>query len=158
MKEKLINPKMYKAKDMWAYFKKTTPKVAVKYTYDTYKEVISRYNKMVEDEILRGTTVSIGNKLGSFRIKKIKRLNVMNNGRIRGRGIDWHKMKELKKQGINKYVFFTSPYYYMHSWRKGAIGNKSVYSFIPTKGPDGNVKRLAHLLTTDTFAELNFSE
>jgi len=157
MSQKLINKKMYKANDMWDLFRKEYPKLAEKYNYKIFKEVISRFNVYAEEEILDGGSVNLGNGVGSLYIKRVKRKNVfLKTGKMSPRSIDWKKTKELRKKGINKIVYFMTPYYCMHSWRKGLVKNKSVYSFIPTKGPNGNTRKLSRLLVENPLHELNY--
>ena len=121
--------------------------------YKIYKETICRFNKIMVEKILDGHTLYMGNKLGEIRIRKVRR----NPDRPT---IDWGETNKLKKQGINRYVYFTDDWWYRWYWRKrnAQVKNKSVYSFRPTRGGTGNMRRLSNLLTTDEFAKLKFKE
>lgn len=147
----MSNIKNHTAIDIYNHYKKTNPGTDI--TYTQLKYVLSLFNKKAIEYILQGGSLNFHNRLGKLRIKKIKR-------NFNRKTIDWQETNKLKAQGINKYVFYTDDYWYRWFWEKRTctIPNKSVYSFRPTGGDDGNRKKLVHLLKSDEFAHLNYRE
>lgn len=143
--------KNHTAVDIYNYYKKNNPGIDTSYTQ--FKYILSQFNKKAVVHILQGRSLNFHNRLGRMRIKKVKR-------NFNSKTVDWLETNKLQKQGINKLVFYTDDYWYRWYWEKRTctIPNKSVYSFRPTGGDDGNRKKLVHLLKTDEFAHLNFRE
>lgn len=143
--------KNHTAKDMFKFYKKNNPGTDSTYTH--FKYILSLFNKKASAEILAGATLNLHNRQGKIRIRKVKR-NFTNPK------IDWGETNKLKKQGISRWVYFSDDYWYRWYWEKKTctIPNKSVYSFRPTGGENGNRKRLVKLLRSDEFAHLNFKE
>lgn len=144
----------YKAKhhtttEMYEYFKKKYPYSDV--TFPMFRYVISTFNQKAIDAILEGETLKMGFGLGYIRIQKIKRT-------FEKPTIDWGETRKLRAQGVETRVFFTDDFWYRFYWAKKAcnIKNKTVYRFDPTKGPNGNTKKLARKLKGDDLAKLNF--
>jgi hypothetical protein len=156
MTEKKSRPvrKSLTAIEMYKFFKKKHPDEEVSYLL--FKETISRFNKKMSDEILKGYTFNPGFRLGRIRIKKVRRTFKATPP------IDWAESKKLKAQGVEKYlVYFTDPYWYRWYWekKKCVIKNKTVYSFQPTVSnsrKDGNRNKLVKILQSDPLAALRY--
>lgn len=142
---------VHNTKDMFEYFKKMYPTTNIKEAH--YKRVVNECYKFIVDTILEGNTVKLGQKLGEIRIQKQKRS--YNKPRV-----DWASTMMLKKQGIKKIVYYTDDWWFRWYWKKKAcqIPNKTVYSFLPTKGPNGITAKLAKKLKSDDFSYLIYSE
>ena len=139
----------YSTKDAYRAFRKKYPKTTV--TYSLYKHIIAEFNKKVSEVILDGQVFNMGHRLGTIRIKRIPRS-------FNKPTIDWHETNKLKKQGINKLIYYTDDYYFRWNWDKHRcmVKNKSVYTFSPTSGANGNKKALVRRLRQDEFAYLNY--
>jgi len=137
--------------DIFKYYQKNNPGTYV--TYTQFKYILSLFNKKAAAYILQGRVLNLHNRLGKIRIKKVKR-------NFNSKTVDWLESNNLKKRGIMKLVYFTDDYWYRWYWEKRTctIPNKSVYSFRPTGGDNGNRKSLVRLLKSDEFAHLNFKE
>lgn len=140
--------------EMYQYFKKKNPNEEISYLL--FKETISRFNKKMSDEILKGYTFNPKFHLGKIRIKKVRR-SFKNTPPI-----DWAESRKLQKQGVEKYlVYFTDPYWYRWYWekKKCTVKNKTVYSFQPTVSnsrKDGNRNKLVKILRSDPLASLRY--
>jgi hypothetical protein len=156
MKEKKLKqtPKSLTTADMYKNFKK---KNSDDINYLLYKEVVSRFNKKISDEILKGYTFNPKFHLGRIRILKVKRTFKATPP------IDWAESRKLQKQGVEKYlVYYTDPYWYRWYWekKKCTIRNKTVYSFRPTvsnSSKQGNRNKLVKILREDPLASLRYS-
>jgi|TARA_R100001510_G_scaffold51875_1_gene52087 hypothetical protein len=139
----------FSTKDAYKWYKKNNPDTTV--TYSLYKHIISQFNKKVADAMLDGEVFNMGYKLGTMRIKRIPRT-------FNKPSIDWGETNRLKKQGIKKLVYYTDDYYFRWNWDKARcmVKNKSVYTFAPTAGPNGNKRKLVKRLKSDEFAYLNY--
>lgn len=135
---------------MYREYVKENPETII--SYKMFKQIISQFNRKASQKILEGKTLWLGYKLGNVRIKKIERTNYTKPA------IDWGETNKLKKQGINKHVYFTDNVYFRWFWEKARcqVPNKSVYKFVPSGGPAGNRRALVNLLKEDEFALLNF--
>lgn len=140
--------------DMYKYYVKTHPSTTI--VEKKYKQVIYACFKQIVDEILEGKSVKLGQKLGEVAVKKIKR-NFKEGKKPR---VNWEETMKLKKEGIKKVVYYTDNWYYRFYWKKKScqVPNKTVYSFVPTKGPNGNRKKLANKIKSDEFSYLIYSE
>lgn len=142
--------KIHNMEDVYKEFIKEHPDTIL--SYKMFKSIISQFNKKAAQKILEGHTLWLGHKLGNIRIKKIERANYSKPA------IDWGETNKLKKQGIEKHVYFTDNFYFRWFWEKARcqVTNKSVYRFRPSGGPNGNRRALVNLLKQDEFAMLNF--
>ena len=138
---------------MFRSFKKDNPKTEVTYTY--HRSVLERFNDLLADELLDGNVFNMGQRLGTLRVKKIKRSP-------NSRTIDWNETKKMweeqgKKEG---FIYWTDKTYYRWAWdkSKALVKNKSAYRFDPTGGKKGLKKRLTERLRKDPFAASNYSE
>lgn len=139
----------YSAKDAYEAYRKKNPDTSV--TYSLYKHIVAEFNKKVSERILDGEVFNMGHRLGTIRIKRIPRS-------FNRPSVDWYETNKLKKQGINKLIYYTDDYYFRWNWDKHrcAVKNKSVYKFTPTAGAKGNKKALVNRLRQDEFAYLNY--
>lgn len=139
----------YSTKDAYKAYLKKNPKTTV--TYALYKHIIAEFNKKVAEKVLDGQVFNMGHRLGSIRIKRIPRS-------FNKPAIDWYETNKLKEQGIKKLVYYTDEYYFRWNWDKHRcmVKNKSVYTFSPTAGKNGNRKALVKRLRQDEFAYLNY--
>lgn len=138
----------YTVKEMYEYFKIAHPKEDISFTL--FSEIVYRYNKLLLDQLLQGKQISLGSGLGKIKIKRVERK--FNKPRI-----DWFETNKLKKQGINQHVYYTDDFWYRFSWFKGIkLTNKTVYKFTPTKGCNGNGRKLAAALKNNEFLHQNF--
>jgi hypothetical protein len=137
--------------DIYKYYAKNNPGTYV--TYTQFKYVLSLFNKKAVEQILAGKTLNLHNRLGKIRIQRVRR-------NFNTKTVDWAETNKLQSRGIRKLVFFTDDFWYRWYWEKRTctIPNKSVYSFRPTGGENGNKKRLVRTLKTDEFAHINFQE
>jgi len=146
-------------------------------SYKIYKDVISIFNKSLIDEILKGEHINLGFGVGTIKIKKRKR-------DLSRPVIDWGETNKLKEEIINnggtlykvlkrdkdnnilednngeKYlVYRTDEYYYMWHWKKShcTLPNFELYSFAPTTGDNGNIKRLAKYRKENEYADLKYN-
>jgi len=141
----------YSTKDSYKSYCKNNPTTPV--TYALYKHIISEFNKKLSKVILDGRVFNMGHRLGTMRIKRIPRS-------FNRPTVDWHETNKLKKEGINKLIYYTDDYYFRWNWDKHRcmVKNKSVYTFSPTAGAAGNKKALVKKLREDEFAYLNFKK
>mgnify|MGYP001563822434 FL=1 len=142
---------MHSIKDMYKAYKKDNPNSDT--TYALYTYIIEKFNKSVIEEVLKGKTFYMGHNMGSLRIKKVNR-------NFKKPTIDWGETNKLKKEGINKHVYYTDDVWYRWYWDKyrAKVSNKTVYRFDPMKGPTGSKKQLVKHLKNDEFAHLNYKE
>lgn len=138
---------VHNVEDMYKFFKTKHPNSDV--NKRQYTNVVELYYKYARDEILEGKTFKLGQKLGKIRIKKYRR--TFNKPKL-----DIAETLKLYRQGIKKKVYYTDDYWYRWYWEKKScqIANKTVYSFRPTIGENGNAKKLAQRLKNDEFAYL----
>jgi hypothetical protein len=141
------------AKDMYREFKKANPDTDITYAY--YRSVLESFSNVLAEELLNGATFNMGQRLGTLRIKRIKR-------NPNSRTVDWNATiqmwaEERKKEG---FVYWTDETYYRWAWdkRKAIVKNKSAYRFDPTGGTKGLKKRLTERLRKDPFAGTNYSK
>lgn len=115
-------------------------------TYKQYTEALLAMNRAMIDHILEGNSIELGHNMGNIYIKKVQRSSS---------SIDWGETNKLKKKGINKYVYFTTDYWYRWYWNKKRcrVKNKTVYKFVPTKGNNGIRKQLHNKLINDPYIE-----
>lgn len=141
------------AKNMYRAYKKEHVDTDVTYTY--YRAVLESFSKLLAEELLNGAVFNMGQRLGTLRIKKIKR-------NPKSRTIDWNEtLKMWKEQGEKDgFIYWTDDTYYRWAWdkRKAIVKNKSAYRFDPTGGVKGLKKRLTDRLRNDPFAGLNYTE
>lgn len=141
------------AKDMFKLYKKDNPDTDITYTY--YRAVLESFSKLLAQELLNGAIFNMGQRLGTLRIKKIKR-------NPNSRTIDWNEtMKMWEESGKREgFVYWTDDTYYRWAWdkRKALVKNKSAYRFDPTGGKKGLKKKLTERLRTDPFAASNYTE
>lgn len=138
----------FTVKEMYQYFKIAHPEEDISFTL--FSEIVYRYNKILLEQLLQGKQILLGSGLGKIKIKRVER-------RFNKKRIDWYETNKLKKQGINKHVYYTDDHWYRFSWFKGIrLVNKTVYKFTPTKGCNGNGKRLAAALRNNEFLHQNF--
>ena len=141
------------AKDMFRAYKKDNPDTDVTYTY--YRAVLEAFSKLLVEELLNGAVFNMGQRLGTLRIKKIKRSP-------NARTIDWNEtLKMWEEQGKKEgFIYWTDDTYYRWAWdkRKALVKNKSAYRFDPTGGKKGLRKKLTERLRNDPFAGLNYAE
>ena len=111
--------KNHTAIDIYKYYAKNNPGTYV--TYTQFKFILSLFNKKAVDYILQGKTLNFHNRLGKLRIKRVKR-------NFNDKTVDWAETNKLKKQGINKLVYYTDDFWYRWYWEKRicTIPNKSV--------------------------------
>jgi len=147
---------------MYEYFKKKYPDSDV--TYPMFKHIVSEFNKKLSDLLLEGKVFPMNHGLGNLFIARIPRTFVR-----RGRDgsvtmlkhINWAETAKLKREeGINRYIYYTDPYYCRWYWTKYScsLPNKAAYKFLPTKGKGYNADRLSKLLKSDELAHTNFIE
>ena len=141
------------AKDMFRKYKKENPQTDVTYSY--YRAVLESFSKLLAKELLNGAVFNMGQRLGTLRIKKIKRSP-------NARTIDWNEtLKMWEEQGEKDgFVYWTDDTYYRWAWdkRKALVKNKSAYRFDPTGGVKGLKKKLTDRLRSDSLASTNYSE
>jgi hypothetical protein len=141
------------ARDMFRQYKKDNPDTDV--TYTLYRAILEDFNVALGDALLDGAVFNMGQRLGTLRIKKIKR-------NPNSRTIDWNETKKMwaeegKKEG---FIYWADDTYYRWAWDKckALVKNKSVYRFDPTGGKRGLKKKLTERLRKDPFAGLNYTE
>jgi hypothetical protein len=148
-----LNEERLGAKHMYASYKKANPDTDVTYAY--YRAVLESFSKLLAEELLNGAVFNMGQRLGTLRIKKIKRSP-------NARTIDWNEtLKMWEEQGKKEgFVYWTDDTYYRWAWdkRKALVKNKSAYRFDPTGGKKGLRKKLTDRLRKDPFAGMNYSE
>ncbi len=147
------NEERFGAKEMFRKYKKDTPDTDVTYSY--YRAVLESFSKLLAEELLNGAVFNMGQRLGTLRIKKIKRSP-------NARTIDWNEtLKMWEEQGEKDgFVYWTDDTYYRWAWdkRKALVKNKSAYRFDPTGGVKGLKKKLTDRLRSDSLASTNYSE
>lgn len=152
----------------------TIPNIYKKYdgplSYAGFREVCEEFNKLVMEEILKGKEFHIGFRLSSISIIRIER-------NFKNPPVDWNETNKYKQElleegyteddfyhpdnnpdGKKYFIYHTDPWYCRFYWNKLGcrVKNKSVYSFVPTRGKKGNVTKLKQLLKEDDLAYLNF--
>jgi hypothetical protein len=141
------------AKHMYREFKKANPDTDITYAY--YRAVLESFSDALAEELLNGAVFNMGQRLGTLRVKKIKR-------NPNSRTIDWNEtMKMWEEQGEKDgFIYWTDETYYRWAWdkRKALVKNKSAYRFDPTGGKKGLKKRLTERLRKDPFASTNYTE
>ena len=147
------NEERFGAKEMFRKYKKDTPDTDVTYSY--YRAVLESFSKLLAEELLNGAVFNMGQRLGTLRIKKIKRSP-------NARTIDWNEtLKMWEEQGEKDgFVYWTDDTYYRWAWdkRKALVKNKSAYRFDPTGGVKGLKRQLTDRLRNDSFASTTYSE
>ena len=138
---------------MYKAFKKANPDTDITYQY--YRAVLESFSGTLAEELLNGGVFNMGQRLGTLRIKKIKR-------NPKSRTIDWNEtIKMWEEQGEKDgFVYWTDDTYYRWAWdkRKALVKNKSAYRFDPTGGTRGLKKKLTERLRKDVFASTNYTE
>ena len=76
------------ARDMFRQYKKDNPDTDV--TYTLYRAILEDFNVALGDALLDGAVFNMGQRLGTLRIKKIKR-------NPNSRTIDWNETKKMGK-------------------------------------------------------------
>lgn len=141
--------KTHNLKQMYEFFCKRYPEEDI--PFPLFAEVIKRYNTLILEQLFEGKRVILGSGLGHLGI--IKKERSFNHRRI-----DWYETNKLKKEGINKHVYYTDNLWVRFSWYKpGRLTNQTVYKFTPTKGCNGNTKKLAELIRDNPFALDSFA-
>lgn len=122
--------------------------------YKQFKDILSVYNQKASDEIVKGHTLYLNNKLGFVQIRKIV---PKERKRLEGR-LDWgasYKYKaELEAKGIqpkdkdhpdgkNWLVYVKQSFYLRWAWMKRksrscTVKNNRVYVFTPTASSSGS--------------------
>ncbi len=146
---------VHNSSDMYEYFIKLHPTTTI--TEDRYKKILNACFKYIVAQILDGNVVKLGQRLGELSIKKVRRTFKED----KKPPVDWGATKQYEKEtGEKKLIYFTDDYWYRFYWKKKAcqVPNKTVYSFQPTKGPNGNTKRLVNRLKSDEFSSLLYPE
>ena len=139
---------LHVTKDMYKFFKKNHPDTDI--TYFQFRYITGLFNKKVVERVLKGEEVKVKN-LGSFSIRRVER-------NFDTKKVNFNETNKLKKQGINKIVYWTDKFYYRWHWSKIGckLKNKTVYSFKLSNGPNGNKRKISTLLQNDDLAYLNF--
>lgn len=152
------------SKDIYEYFKKNNPDT--KLTKAEFKLILERLMLDISDRIIDGGILKMGNNLGDIKIKKVKRVLKFNkDGKVSNPPIDWKATNELKKKGINRWVFYDQPFYLKWAWVKRygkcKVPNQSVYSFKATSNSKmnlGNKGKLAKANRENTLLHLKYEE
>jgi len=122
--------------------------------FKKYKFLVSNFNDMISDQIIKeGYTLKMGNHLGEIRIIKKKRpegkkpINWQASNTAKAAILangDIPYSKENAPDGKKWLVHFTEPFGYYWYWSKYlcTCTNRDSYSFKPTAGDYGNIKKL----------------
>jgi len=106
------------------------------YSLEDYNKVIVYFNKAVIKEIIfKGRVLVLPKGMGKLCAAAIYR-NFNKNI------VNWHETMKNYKQGIKQMVYYTDAYSIKFYFMKGLFVNKSFYKFKPTKGVNGNIKKL----------------
>ena len=152
----------------------TIPDVHDKYdgdlTYKKFREVCEKFNTLAMEEIISGRELHLGFRLSSISVVRIER-------NYKNPPVDWKATKEYKQEllddgyteddfyhpdnnpdGKKYFIYHTDPWYVRFYWNKAGcrVKNKSVYSFVPTRGKKGNVTKLKKRLEEDDTAYLDY--
>ena len=152
---KLLLNIIFKAKSENKLYEKNIDKLKLKIiNYTQYKFIVSNFNEMVSDKIITdGYVLKLDYHLGEIRIIKKKRAenklpinwnasNKVKEAIIANGDIPYNKV--TAPEGKEWLVYFTEPYGYYWYWSKYDcnITNRDSYSFKPTAGDYGNIKKL----------------
>lgn len=165
---RLRNPKATKkakgSKEIYAMYCSTT-KAPV--AYNIFKEILSKYNRGMADHILDGGILHMGNNLSSIQV--VRRSRDPRSPRINW-GASFKTKAKLESEGKELFdketgegeewlIYFTDTEYCRFKWFKSRcmVKNKSVYSFVATRGKDGNKEKLTALMNNDDLAYLKFT-
>lgn len=163
--------KMEKKRKELSKMKKDTEFVVM--TYPLFKEIISRYNKKISEEIVKGKGVYLGAKLGYIKIRSLKPFS---SERLKeNKGIPlWPDSFALRDQIIREgdvpkskenpdgkeWIVFAEGPHFRWAWIKNMRGCRvaghQVYGFYPTKGINGNKKKLINHIRSNPMATLNY--
>lgn len=122
-------------------------------TFQQYKEILNAFNKRVTEAVLEGHKISLGGYLSFVYIQRVKRKFELNpDDTLKKPSINQYETKKLKAEGINKNVYWTTPYYFRWNWKKVfcSVKGKSAWKFTPTKGVGGTKTMLGKLLKDET--------
>lgn len=123
-------------------------------SFKQYKFLVSLFNETISDLIIReGYTFKLGHHLGEIRIRKKRRhpnkmpVNWNESLKTKQAIIDAGEVpydKDTAPEGKKWLVRFTDKFGYYWYWSKYrcAISNRDAYSFNPTAGGYGNIKKL----------------
>ena len=139
----------HRSPDLFNFYLKKNPGTDISQV--KFRNVLKDYNEAIIDRLLLGDEIQLFNGMGSIIIKKHPRS-------FSRKKVDFGTTNALKKQGINKIVYFTDDYFCMIHWVKKTIKvkNISVYKFVPSGGENGFKKKLFRHLRNDDSAYLNF--
>ena len=141
--------KTHNLKQMYEFFCKRYPEEDI--PFPLFSEVIKRYNLLILEQLLEGKRVLLPSGLGHLQVIRHQRT-------FKYKRIDWYETNKLKKEGINKHVYYSDDTWVKFTWfRPRKLINRTVYKFTPTKGCNGNTKKLAELIRMDPFALERFS-
>ena len=153
-------------KEIYKLFCKDNGKDAI--DYNTFVEIISKFNKNVVDLILDGKYFTMKHNMSTLSIARNKRDPACPK-------IDWKATNDLKKEyirdGVELYnhetgegtrylVYYTDEYYVRFRWVKDQckVSNKFVYRFDAARGTKGTspMERLASIINNDDLAYLTY--
>ena len=138
--------------------------------YKQYAFIVRMFNEEVSDLIIKeGYKLKLGFKLGEIRIRKRKRLdwkrpiNWGESNKTRQAIIDQGDIpynKETNPDGKKWIIYYNDKYGYYWYWSKYQCycKNRDSYSFLPTQGPTGNIKKLNQYRKFNPSVELNYKE
>lgn len=151
-----------KHSDVYEYFKRMNPESSISRAmfYSYLKQLNYELTKM----IIEGMCFRVGNNLGYIYVQKSDR-------NFKYKTINWGATNKLKKQGINKLIYYTTDTVYRIVWKRistkkiykllGLDGNREVdkymcYDFKPTSGVGSFKRRVAKAIHEDPMAQTRF--
>lgn len=106
------------------------------YSFEDYNKVIVYFNKAVIKEMINnGRVLVLPKNMGKLAIATIYRnfnVNVVN----------WPETMKNYRNGIKQMIYFTDAFSLKYYFLRGPFINKRFYKFKPTKGINGNVRKL----------------
>lgn len=138
---------------MFREFVRENPKTDVTYLY--FREVLEKFNSKATDRLVNsGGTLYLHSGLGEIKILIVKR----DPSKKKRKAIDFKATKELRAQGIQKTVYFTTSTFGRWAWLKSKcnINFHNFYSFTPTGGRIGNKKKLSSALGASPTAHIKY--
>lgn len=121
---------IYNSDDMYDFYREEYPEGQI--TRSQYKAVIRQYNQELIEELKTGKQVPLKNSMGAFQLIRIER----NYKKPR---VNYAETMKLRKQGIQKTVYYTDDEYIRIAWKKyiGWKANYLYYRFTPARGKTG---------------------